>query len=168
MKTEQEIYSRSGEVAEEYCANEINTIQVGLVYRKGFEEGYEEGVADGNGASTLPALIKRFRRIVKKADALRLHANLDLSFRYEIATVVIYDLDINGQINNAVFRKESGYGKILNTEALLDEVEDFLNNFANAEESRLAKSVETLSKKLSDTKKALRKVQKANATKGEN
>lgn len=168
MKTEQEIYTRSMDIAGEYEGKEINTFHVGYAYQTGFKEGYEEGVADGNGASTLPALIKRVRGIVKRANALRLHANFDLSFRYETATVVIYDLDINDKINDTVFRKESGYGKILSAEAILDEAEKFLDNFANEEESRLTKSVETLSKTLSDTKKALRKVQKANATKGEN
>lgn len=167
MKTEQEIFARSLKIEEGYEGKEIEAFQVGRAYRDGFREGYDEGIADGNGASTLPALTKRFRGIVKKADTLRLHASLDISFRYEVTKVVIYDLDINGTINNRVFDKASNYS-ILEADALLDEAEKFLDNYINEEESRLTKSVETLSKELSDTKKALRKVRKANATKGEN
>lgn len=177
MKTGEEKHDLAVNYVEETFPNKVEGTfekhQMANAFCNGFNTGYDEGLMDGQG--DLPAILARTRALYKKADKVGLHFNLDLSFRYETACVIIYENGEGGKgLGDRVFDAPHNHlGPTYNSITMghinkyLDEAEAFIEKYAYDKEHNLEKKVANLSAELTDARKALRKVKNANKKKSE-
>ena len=104
--------------------------------------------------------------LISRGNAVNLHVVIELGYRYDDITIIVYNQDENGGLCDRAFElREGGVNVPEKIASAFAELSEFLDHYTEDAETRLTGKISKLTEELKNAKQELKKVKKGKNTK---